>query len=105
MSFRLIVTSRPVRISSVREFLRSPFRSLNLTEFRACFVLRAAALVMTTEQNDLRIKFELAPDEIARLEEQLAGGLAQNRSARSDTLTSTYFDTDRLSLYEKGVAL
>jgi triphosphatase len=60
---------------------------------------------MTTEKNDLRIKFELAPDEVARLEDHLAGGIAQNRSARSDTLTSTYFDTDRLSLYEEGVSL
>src|SRR5260221_2989312 len=60
---------------------------------------------MTTEPQDLRIKFELAPDEVARLQDHLAGGAAQKRSARSDTLTSTYFDTDELSLYETGVSL
>src|ERR1700722_8761286 len=60
---------------------------------------------MTNEPKDLRIKFELAPDEIARLEDHLAGGVAENRAARSDTLTSTYFDTDKLSLFEDGVSL
>jgi triphosphatase len=60
---------------------------------------------MTTEQNHLRIKFELAPDEVARLQDHLAGGAAQKGTARSDTLTSTYFDTDKLSLYQEGVSL
>jgi len=60
---------------------------------------------MTTEQQDLRIKFELAPDEVARLEDHLEGGAAHKRSARSDTLTTTYFDTDDLALYEAGVSL
>jgi triphosphatase len=60
---------------------------------------------MTTERNDLRIKFELAPDAAARLRDHLTEELAPKRTARSDTLTSTYYDTDNLSLYEAGVSL
>ncbi len=60
---------------------------------------------MTSEQNDLRIKFELAPDAAARLRDQLTEELAPKRAARSDTLTSVYYDTDDRSLYEAGVSL
>ena len=60
---------------------------------------------MTTRPQDLRIKFELAPDEVARLQDHLGDATANKRSSRSDTLTSIYFDTDKLSLYEAGVSL
>jgi triphosphatase len=60
---------------------------------------------MTTEPQDLRIKFELAPDEVARFQKHLAEGVVHKRTLHKDTLTTTYFDTDDLSLYESGVSL
>lgn len=60
---------------------------------------------MTTEPQDLKIKFELAPDEVARFQKHLAEGVAHKRPLHKDTLTTTYFDTDDLSLYEAGVSL
>lgn len=53
-------------------------------------------------QNDtLRMRFELAPDAAARLREQLT----EKRSPRADVLTSVYYDTDKLALYEDGLSL
>ena len=58
---------------------------------------------MTVEPNDLRIKFELAHDAAARLRKNLDE--ANKLAAESDTLTSVYYDTGDLSLYEAGLSL
>ncbi len=59
---------------------------------------------MMAEPQDFKMKFELAPDAAARLRDHLAEDTAQG-AAHSDMLTSVYYDTDNLSLYEAGVSL
>ena len=58
---------------------------------------------MSVEPNELRMKFELAHDAAARLRDQLEKG--HKHAAHSDTLTSVYYDTDDLALYEAGLSL
>src|SRR5579871_1915597 len=55
---------------------------------------------MAIEPNDLRIKFELAPDAAKRLRDHLGEDVSP-----ADTMTSVYYDTDDLKLYEAGVSL
>src|SRR5215813_12774926 len=63
--------------------------------------LGCAAVNMHVDKGTLRMRFELAPDAAARLREQLT----EKRAPRADVLTSVYYDTDSLSLYEDGLSL
>jgi triphosphatase len=58
---------------------------------------------MATEANNLRMKFELAHDAAARLRDRLDED--HEDAAASDTLTSVYYDTEDLALYEAGLSL
>ena len=75
-----------------------------MTDLRAPFGY-VRRLSMTSGKNDLRIKFELAPDAAARLRDRLAESHSEKKAARSDTLNSIYYDTDKRSLYEAGLSL